>query len=98
VAAATIATDGYLGRRLPGLLPARGIVDLQVRAFTSIERSASGFYARQAEIWATAAAASGAISEEERERWITTLHAEQQADRFLADLTHLFIWGRRGSS
>jgi ubiquinone/menaquinone biosynthesis C-methylase UbiE len=95
VAASVIATDGWLGRRLPGLLEAAGVEDVRVRAFTPIERDPSGFYAKQAEIWATAAATSGAISEEERERWVAALHAEQAANRFLAGLTHLFIWGRR---
>jgi hypothetical protein len=90
-----IATDGWLGRRLPGLLAASGVEDVRVRAFTPIERDPSGFYAKQAEIWATAAGASGAITQEERESWVSALHAEQAANRFLAGLTHLFIWGRR---
>ena len=59
------------------------------------ERDPSGFYAKQAENWASNAAASGAISREERENWVAALHAEQAANRFLAGLTHLFIWGRR---
>jgi len=36
-----------------------------------------------------------AVSDEERERWLAALRAEQVANRFLAGLTHLFIWGRR---
>jgi ubiquinone/menaquinone biosynthesis C-methylase UbiE len=95
VVASMIPTDGWLGRRLPSLLEAAGVEDVRVRAFTPIERDPSGFYAKQAEIWAAAAAASGAISQEERESWVATLHAEQAANRFLAGLTHLFIWGRR---
>jgi SAM-dependent methyltransferase len=59
VAASMIATDGWLGRPLPGLLEATGVEDVRVRAFTPIERTPSGFYAKQAEIWATAAATSG---------------------------------------
>jgi hypothetical protein len=90
-----IPIDAWLGRRLPGLLEAAGVEDVRVRAFTPIERDPSGFYAKLAEIWATAAATSGAISQEERERWVSALHAEQAANRFLAGLTHLFIWGRR---
>jgi ubiquinone/menaquinone biosynthesis C-methylase UbiE len=95
VVASMIPTDGWLGRRLPGLLEAAGVEDVRVRAFTPIERDPSGFYAKQAEIWAAAAASSGAISQEEREGWVTTLHTEQAANRFLAGITHLFIWGRR---
>lgn len=97
-AASMIATDGLLARRLPGLLEAAGLEDVRVRAFTPIERDPSGFYAKQAEIWANAVATSGAISQEERERWVMALHAEQAANRFLAGLTHLFIWGRRPAS
>ena len=95
VVASMIPTDAWLGRRLPSLLEAAGVEDVRVRAFTPIERDPSGFYARQAENWAATAAASGAISQEERESWVATLHAEQAANRFLAGLTHLFIWGRR---
>jgi len=93
-----IATDGWLGRRLPGLLEASGVEDVRVRAFTPVERDPTGCYAKQAEIWSTAAAASGAISQEERERWVADLHAEQAANRFLAGLTHLFVWGRRSAT
>lgn len=95
VAGSMLAIDGWLGRRLPGLLEAAGVEDVRVRAFTPIERDPSGFYAKQAEIWATAAATSGAISQEERESWVAALHTEQAANRFVAGLTHLFIWGRR---
>jgi ubiquinone/menaquinone biosynthesis C-methylase UbiE len=95
IAGSMVATDGWLARRLPGLLEAAGLEDVRVRAFTPIEQDPTGFYARQAEIWADAAATSGAISREEREGWVATLHAEQAANRFLAGITHLFIWGRR---
>ena len=93
--ATMIPVDGWLGRRLPGLLEMAGLDDVQVRAFTPVERESSGFYAKQAEIWAATAVACGAISDGERERWVNDLHAEQAANRFLAGLTHLFIWGRR---
>jgi ubiquinone/menaquinone biosynthesis C-methylase UbiE len=95
VAGSMIATDGLLARRLPGLLEAAGLEDVGVQAFTPIERDPAGFYAKQAEVWAVAVAASGAISEEERDRWLADLHAEQAANRYLCGLTHLFIWGRR---
>jgi ubiquinone/menaquinone biosynthesis C-methylase UbiE len=41
-AAPMIATDGWLGRRLPGLLEAAGLEHVWVRAFTHIERNPSG--------------------------------------------------------
>lgn len=94
-AGATIATDGWLARRLPGLLGDAGLEDVRVQAFTPIERDPDGFYARLAEMWAGAAARSGAVSEDEQQAWVTTLHAEQAAGRYLAGLTHLFVWGRR---
>jgi len=92
---ATIATDGWLARRLPGRLEAAGLEDVRVRAFTPIERDPSGFYARLAEIWAGAAARSGAVSDDELQAWLEALHAEQAANRYLAGLSHLFTWGRR---
>jgi hypothetical protein len=40
----------------------------------------------------------GAISEEEWDRWLAALHAEQAANRYFAGLTHLFVCGRRPAS
>ena len=40
--AATIATDGWLARRLPGLLESAGFEDVSVRAFTPLERDPAG--------------------------------------------------------
>ena len=94
LAGSMVATDGMLARRLPGLLEAAGVEDVQIRAYTPLERDPAGFNARLAERWAEAAAECGAISEEERQRWVDGLHAEQAANRFLSGLTHLFIWGR----
>ena len=96
--AATIATDGWLARRLPGLLESAGFEDVRVRAFTPLERDPAGFYAQNAERWAAAAMRFGAISEEELHRWLAALHAEQAANRYFAGLTHLFLWGRRPAS
>jgi ubiquinone/menaquinone biosynthesis C-methylase UbiE len=95
VAGSSIATDGWLARRLPGILEAAGLADVRVQAFTPLERDPAGFYAKLAEMWAEAAVRTEAVSEEERQRWLTALHAEQAAHRFLAGITHLFIWGRR---
>ena len=95
-AAATDAvTNGWLARRLPGLLEAAGVQDVRVRAFTPVERDPTGFFASQAPMRANQAVLAGAISEEERERWLADLRAEQAANRFLIGQIHLFIWGRR---
>jgi ubiquinone/menaquinone biosynthesis C-methylase UbiE len=94
-AATDVITDGWLARRLPGLLEAAGLEEVRVRAFTPVERDPEGYYASLAPMRADQAARSGAISDEERERWLAALRAEQSANRFLAGLTHLFIWGRR---
>ena len=93
--AATIATDGWLARRLPGLLESAGIEAIRVRAFTPLEQDPAAFYAKLAERWAEAALRAGSISEEEWRHWLTALHAEQAANRYFAGLTHLFVWGRR---
>ena len=87
--------DGWLGRRLPGLLEAAGLEAVEVRAFTPLERDPAGFYAGNAERAAETATRSGAITEAERQRWLDALHAEQAAGRFLAGRTHLFVWGTR---
>jgi len=87
--------DGWLGRRLPGLLAGAGLQDVRARAFTPLERDPAGFYAGTAERAAELAAQVGAITDEERQRWLDGLHAEQAAGRFLAGRTHLFVWGTR---
>jgi SAM-dependent methyltransferase len=94
-AASDVITDAWLGRRLPGLLEAAGAEDVRVKAFTPVERDPEGYYARLAVMRAGQALGSGAISEEERRAWLEALDAERSAGRFLAGLTHLFIWGRR---
>ena len=96
-AATDVITDGWLARRLPGLLEAAGLEDVRVRAFTPVERDPEGYYASLAPMRADQAVRSGAISDEERHRWLAALRAEQAANRFLAGLTHLFIWGRRSA-
>lgn len=88
--------DGWLIRRLPRLLRAAGLVDVRVRAFASIEQDPAGFYATNAGArWADVATQTGAISEEERQRWVAQLDAEAAAGGFVAGLTHLFVWGTR---
>lgn len=94
-AATDIITDGWLARRLPGLLEAAGLVDVRVRAFTPVERDPTGYYGSLAPMRAAQAVQAGAVSDEECERWLAALRVEQAANRFLAGLTHLFIWGRR---
>jgi ubiquinone/menaquinone biosynthesis C-methylase UbiE len=90
--------DGWLARRLPGLLAAAGLVDVNVRAFTPLERDPRGFYAGVAERAAEIAVQVGAVTEAERQQWLADLRAEQDAGRFLAGRTHLFVWGRKETS
>lgn len=90
--------DGWLGRRLPGLLAAAGLADVRIRAFTPLERDPAGFYAGTAERAAEIAVQAGAITEEERRRWVDALHAEQAAGRFLGGRTHVFAWGTRAAA
>ena len=95
-AAATDAvTNGWLARRLPGLLESVGVQDVRVRAFTPVERDPTGFFATQAPMRANQAVLAGAISENECESWLAALRAEQAANRFLIGQINLFIWGRR---
>jgi ubiquinone/menaquinone biosynthesis C-methylase UbiE len=91
-------TDGWLGRRLPGLLAAAGLRDVGVRALTPLERDPAGFYAGVAERAARIAVETGVMTEDERRRWWDTLCAEAAAGRFLGGRTHLFVWGTRPGS
>jgi SAM-dependent methyltransferase len=92
--------DGWLGRRLPGLLTQAGLVDVKVRAFTPMEREPDGFYGGVADRAAEIAVQVGALTEAERAAWMGTLNREREAGRFLAGRTHLFAWGvkPRGST
>jgi SAM-dependent methyltransferase len=90
-----LIVDGWLARRLPGLLAENGLDAIGVQAFTPIERGPGGFYARLAEKRAAVALESGAITTAERQRWVDMLHEEQAAGRFFAGQTHLFVWGTR---
>jgi ubiquinone/menaquinone biosynthesis C-methylase UbiE len=91
------SVDGWLARRLPGLFAEAGLRDVGVRAFTPLETDAEGYYAGTALRALEAAVQAEAISEEERQRWVDALHAEQAAGRFVAGLTHLFVWGSKPS-
>jgi hypothetical protein len=85
--------DGWLARRLPGLLAEAGLRDVRVRAFTPLERDGSGFYAWYALRAAGVAVETGTISEEDRRAWVAGFEAEQAAGRLLVGMTHLFAWG-----
>ena len=89
------SVDGWLARRLPGLLMAAGLRDVRVRAFTPVERGTGGFYGGLAERAAQIAAETGAISQRERRSWLRALYAEEEAGRFVGGMTHLFVWGIR---
>ena len=87
--------DSWLGRRLPGLLAEARLRDVRVRGFVALDQDPSGFYAGNARRAAEVAAQAGAISEDERRRWLEGLDAEQAAGRFLAGLVNIFAWGTR---
>jgi ubiquinone/menaquinone biosynthesis C-methylase UbiE len=87
------AVDGWLVRRLPGVLTEAGLARVAVRAFLPLEREPDGFYARMAERAADVAAQAGAITEADRDRWLAQLRAEQAAGRFLGGRVHVFCWG-----
>ena len=90
------AVNSWIGRQAPRLLAEAGLRDVRVRAFASIEQDPNGFYATNAGVrWADIAAQVGAITDEERRRWLDQLRTEQEADGFVAGLTHLFVWGVR---
>jgi ubiquinone/menaquinone biosynthesis C-methylase UbiE len=87
------SVDGWLVRRLPGLLSQAGLGDVATRAFLPLEREPDGFYARMVERAADVATEAKAITESERAAWLAALHAEQAAGNFLAGRVHIFCWG-----
>ncbi len=87
------AVDGWLVRRLPGLLTQAGLTHVAARAFLPLEREPDGFYGRAAVRAADVAAQTGAITEAERERWLADLRAEQAAGNVLGGRVHIFCWG-----
>ena len=89
------SVDGWLARRLPGLLAEAGLRDIRMRGFTSLERDASGFYTWSALRAAEVAVESGAISPGERQTWVGALQAEQASPGYLVGMTQLFVWGTK---
>ena len=87
------AVDGWLVRRLPGLLGRAGLGDVTTRAFLPLEREPDGFYGRMAVRAVDVAAQVGAITESEREGWLAALRAEQAAGNVLGGRVHIFCWG-----
>jgi ubiquinone/menaquinone biosynthesis C-methylase UbiE len=89
------SVDGWLARRLPGLFAEAGLHDVRVRGFTPLVTDTEGFYAGAALRAADVAVQTEAISEQEQRRWVDALRAEQAAGRFLAGMTHVFVWGTK---
>jgi ubiquinone/menaquinone biosynthesis C-methylase UbiE len=87
--------DAWLGRRGYGLLVAAGLEQVAVRAFTAIEHGTPGFYDEATARAANIAVKVGAISEQDGQSWLETLRTEREAGRWLAGMTHLFLWGTR---
>ena len=86
-------SSSWIARRLPGLFREAGLCDVRLRAFTAFDHDLQGWSGIQAERGAAIAVEVGAISEDERQQCLDQLRVEQDAGRFLAGLTFLFIWG-----
>lgn len=97
VAAASdaVAVDGWIARRLPGLLIEAGLTDVRVRGFFPLDADPNGFYVSQAERCAQAALTSQAITEAECRRWLDEFRAQLARGPVVAGRLHLFIWGRK---
>lgn len=85
--------DGWIVRRLPGLLRQAGLVDVRARAFAPIEQEPDGFYGRMAERAVEVAVESGAVTDAERRRWLEELAAARAVGDCLAGRVHVFCWG-----
>jgi SAM-dependent methyltransferase len=94
-AADAVAVDGWIARRMPALLAAAGIRDVQVRGFFPIDSDPNGFYVNLAERSSTAAATSGAVTADEAREWLETFRAQLADGPVVAGRLHLFVWGRK---
>ena len=65
----------------------------RLRAFTAFDHDLQGWSGIQAGRAAAIAVEAGAISEDERQRWLEQLRVEEAAGRFTAGLTWFFVWG-----
>jgi SAM-dependent methyltransferase len=81
----------WIGRDVPGLLARAGVKHIQVRAFPTLDRDPTRFAGQAARLRADIAHQTGAITAEERDRWLDQLEA--QRDSFLAGALYLFSWG-----
>jgi ubiquinone/menaquinone biosynthesis C-methylase UbiE len=87
--------NALVSRRLPGLMKAAGVANLQTRAFTSLETESTGFVARAAALRPVVAAQAGAITQAEGDAWLGQLRTEMDAGRFLGGTTYIFAWGTK---
>jgi len=87
------AANSWLVRWLPGLLADLGVANVRTRGFMPLE--SGGWHAYFAERAAEVAAEAGAITSDERARWLEALRAELAGKRFLGGRLHLFVWGTR---
>ena len=87
--------NALVSRRLPALLCAAGIQDVQVRAFTSLETDPRGFLAKAAELRPVVAEQAGGVTKAEGDLWLAVLRDEMRAGRFLAGTTYVFAWGSK---
>jgi arsenite methyltransferase len=89
------SVDGWLVRRLPGLLRRAGLLEVGARAFAPIEQDPEGFYARMAVRASEVAVQAGAVTADERERWLGELAATWAAGDGLVGRVHVFCWGTK---
>ena len=61
----------------------------------TLDLDPDGFFAERCVRWATTAAQAGAISADERDRWLEALQQEQAAGRYLVAQIQILAWGRR---
>lgn len=95
-AADAVAVDGWIARRMPALFAEAGVRDVKVRGFFPIDSDPSGFYVNLAERSSSAAAKSGAVTDEEARRWLDAFRAQLGAGPVVAGRLHIFVWGTKG--
>ncbi|MBI3965048.1 MAG: methyltransferase domain-containing protein [Chloroflexi bacterium] len=87
--------DGWIARRLPELLRAAGLVDVETIGLLGAERNPRHFIAGMALQAAEIAERAGAITAAERARYVAPINERREAGAFFGTLTHVFAWGRK---
>lgn len=87
--------DGWTGRRLRRLFHAGGLRDVEVHVFVHADTGAASYLYGMAERLGAAAAEAGAITHDERLRWLAALRELAARGDFFSSINYYVCVGRR---